>query len=78
MTENQVAVSADIDQRVCSYEEHGQTVVLAAIDGQPSTHSLILTQSSWLPLVTGGRGSPSEHCIHVHVHCHVDVPYLLT
>ena len=67
-----MAVSADIDQRVCSYEDHGQTVVLAAIDGQPSTHSLILP--SWLPLVTGGHGSPSEHCIHVHV----DVPYLLT
>ena len=34
MDENHVAVSADVEKCVSSYEEHGQTVVLVAIDGE--------------------------------------------
>ena len=34
MQENQIAISSEVESRVSSYEEHGQTVVLVAIDGQ--------------------------------------------
>ena len=34
MRENGVAVSAEVERRVSGFEEHGQTVVLAAIDGE--------------------------------------------
>lgn len=54
MKENQIAVSEDIERRVHSYEERGQTVVLVTIDGQPthfptigSIHVLLLWAVSY-------------------------------
>ena len=34
MKENQIAVSGDVDKRITGFEEHGQTVVLVAFDGE--------------------------------------------
>ena len=59
---NKVAVSDDVEKRVTSFQEHGQTVVMVAIDGQSITPCVcvcvcVLIYSSLLLLRSPARWS---------------------